>query len=628
MLQHAFKVLISVKAKLFFSFLAMTVLLAALGGYSLYSITQTGNTVKDTFDRPLMAINFARAAGQNFAQMELAALRGSEVESLPELLEVFEGDVAVAKERSISERATPFFEELDGLTKDWARIALSGAASTEQSQAQRREIAEQVIDNLDIIVELQTNESFRNRETALAGVEKVKRYSLIASAAALILSFLLSAWLAVTIINPLKAAAAAARKISAGNLQTKIPEGGEDETGVLLKTLSVMQKNIAWRMEKEQSSRALAQTRLAESLENSKDAILLTDIEAKIIVANQQVETLFPDLAEKDIIGSDLAKHFDMNGAPLSIGNEFFPEDNEIFLADGRWARVNASRTEEGGLLMIWTDITHAKEINRNLMEAKEQAEAADKAKTLFLAAMSHELRTPLNAVIGFSDVIKMHLETQNGAEKHVELAELISQNGSQLLNIVKDVLDVASTNDMDNMNVQRERINVIDVIDYSVATMREEISEKKLQLIWQGFDDVFVSGDNLRLGQALLNLIGNAVKFNRPGGAVKIDVALSNDNQVHIHVIDNGIGISSEHIDQVTKPFVQADDSYTRQHGGTGLGLAVVKKIMSRHHGELTLRSQAGRGTCATLTLPLYQAGTSGLEADETEHLKNINAA
>ena len=106
---------------------------------------------------------------------------------------------------------------------------------------------------------------------------KVERYALWATGLALALSILLSTWLGITIIKPLKAAALAARKISAGDLNTKIPAGGDDETGALLKTLGSMQENIRGRMDREQSARALAQTRLAESLENSKDAIILTD---------------------------------------------------------------------------------------------------------------------------------------------------------------------------------------------------------------------------------------------------------------------------------------------------------------------------------------------------------------
>ena len=211
MLNNAFRVLISVRSKLFFSFLAMSALLALLGGYAFHAISTTGAVVENTFDRPLMAINYARSAGQTFTQMELDLVNGADRESLSETFETFQSDLSVAKNRSISERAAPFFEDVEKLTARWARMAMADQnALTEAESQQQAALASEIEDNLDIIVELQTNESFRNRETALEGVGKVESYALWPTGLALALSVLLSSWLGLTIIKPLKAAALAA----------------------------------------------------------------------------------------------------------------------------------------------------------------------------------------------------------------------------------------------------------------------------------------------------------------------------------------------------------------------------------------------------------------------------------
>jgi len=206
-----------------------------------------------------------------------------------------------------------------------------------------------------------------------------------------------------------------------------------------------MQENIRNRVDKEQNAKTLAQHRLSDSLRNSKDAILLTNTEGQIIVSNPKVKDVFPSLKPIELVNENFSDHFHSEGYSFNDAASYQKGSSEINFDDGRWARVSASKTQEGGCLYIWTDITEVKKYADQLTSAKEEAEAADKAKTLFLAAMSHELRTPLNAVIGFSDVLKHQYSGPDGNSNHAEMASLISQNGAQLLNIVKDVLMVAN---------------------------------------------------------------------------------------------------------------------------------------------------------------------------------------
>ncbi len=309
MIGNIFKVLISVKAKLFFGFLSMSVIISLLGGYAYLSLKNASHVVEDTFDRPLFAVNYARSAAQIFTQLELELLRQGDrsdedmAEEISELINLFKEDLEIAKERSISDRATSFFTEIENDMSMWeqSRLIKDTDAKTLEN------IAARIEDNLDIIVELQNNQSYRNREASLQKMDRFETYSLAAITLALALTIALSIWIALTIIKPLKAAATAARKISAGNFDVDIPKGGDDETGVLLKTMSVMQRSIRKHMGKEQNLRTLAQNRLADSLRNSQDAILLTDKDGKIIVANPKIDEMFPflkghDLLEKNIL--------------------------------------------------------------------------------------------------------------------------------------------------------------------------------------------------------------------------------------------------------------------------------------------------------------------------------------
>ena len=611
MLHLAFKVLISVRSKLFFSFLAMSLLIALLGGYAVLSVQQAGRVVEDTFDRPLMAINFARSASQTFTEIELDLLAGDvderRMDSAITRLEDFRADLAIARERSIAPRATTFFDDAQSaLIAFEALLQSPDTLSSAESRTALLALGDDVETALDIIVELQTNESFRARERAIESMQSVSRYALFALGAALLLTLILSSWLAITIINPLKAAASAARKISAGKLDVDIPPGGDDETGVLLKTMGLMQDNIRSRMARESDMRTLAQDRLAQSLENSKDAILLTDASGKIIVANARIGHLFAALAGRDLRGTPFAAAFQPDGLPLEQGCVRYGD--EIACPDGRWARVNASVTQEGGHLFIWTDITEDKQKSERLEQAKQAAEAANAAKTVFLAAMSHELRTPLNAVIGFSDILAREQFGALGNPDYVDMATHISRSGAHLLNIVTDVLDIADGRDPETLRTQYMPIDLRDAGRFAARTLKFEADTREITLDTNlGRHELPVLGDGARLQQLLVNLVGNAVKFNRDGGRIVL-TARRAPGWVMLDVSDTGIGLSAEDADAVFKPFSQVDAGHSRAYEGVGLGLTIARKIAREHGGDLRIASVLGQGTTVRLALPERQ--------------------
>ena len=616
MTQAILRVLISVKAKLFLGFAAMTLLMAFLGGSAFLSIGSAGTVVKDTFDKPLMAINFARSAGQVFATLEIEHLRYKSLddpssderaaydETVTQLIQTFRDDLNIAQERSIAPRADPFFEDTLAEFEGWIAATAEGDVKTEQVHT------EAIVNNLDIIIELQTNQSFRARESALSRMDRITALNLWAVAIALGLTIGLSTWLGVTIIRPLRAAAIAARKISAGDLNTPIPDVGDDETGALLKSMAVMQTNLRYRMEREKELRSLAQTRLIDALENSSDAIVLTDANGRVIVANPRVRDLISSDADK-LIGQSFLERFHFDGRPKNNDEDIhLTKDKTFKLGRDRWFRINTSETRDGGNLFIWTDVTESHLQTHRLRRARDEAQSANIAKTNFLAAMSHELRTPLNAVIGFADVLHARADALDET-KSAELASLISTNGSHLLNIVQDVLFLADDREEERMALNMEPLDLRDIIDRAMHNMMSKFGEAGLKPVWtRPKAPAWVHGDGDRLHKAFLNLLGNAVKYNRAQGGVMARLSDAGDTW-RVDFVDTGIGMSTEELKQVRDVFAQADQGHSRKYNGLGIGINLVDRIVSGHDGRVHIQSRVNYGTTVSLMFPKLQIGS-----------------
>ncbi|MBY0238726.1 MAG: CHASE domain-containing protein [Burkholderiaceae bacterium] len=261
------------------------------------------------------------------------------------------------------------------------------------------------------------------------------------------------------------------------------------------------------------------------------------------------------------------------------------------------------------GYAMILRDVTREKAAERELNEAKIQAEAASAAKSLFVANMSHELRTPMNAVLGAVQL----LDHTPLSSQQAGFVQMISVAGKSLLAVLNDVLDFSKI-EAGKLDAVQEPFYLADVIDALASVMAIHAGDKGLAVAIVIAPEVpdALNGDALRLQQILLNLVGNAIKFSERGAVtVSLSTLTGPDHRpwLRCEVSDTGIGISQEQIERLFIPFHQADSSMARRFGGTGLGLALSRRLAALMGGMLDVRSTLGAGSTFGLQLPLRSA-------------------
>ena len=239
-----------------------------------------------------------------------------------------------------------------------------------------------------------------------------------------------------------------------------------------------------------------------------------------------------------------------------------------------------------------------------------DQLAQASKAKSEFLANMSHELRTPMNAILGFSEML---LDGLYGGVPDALKEPLtdIQVNGRHLLRLINDVLDLSKI-EAGRMELALGEYSAREVIDIVHVSLRSLAAEKGLEFAISVPDDLPVAyGDNRRLTQCVMNLVGNAIKFTKHG-RVEIGVELAGDELIY-RVVDTGMGIPREELDNVFTEFRQVDATVTREFGGTGLGLSITKKFVEMHGGRIWVESEAGKGSTFFFAIPL-QAKDEGI--------------
>jgi signal transduction histidine kinase len=243
------------------------------------------------------------------------------------------------------------------------------------------------------------------------------------------------------------------------------------------------------------------------------------------------------------------------------------------------------------------------------LREAKERAELSDQAKSDFLANMSHELRTPLNAIIGFSEMLVDEKAGHLNPHQKEFLSDIL-KSGQHLLMIITDVLDLSKVAS-GKLELKPQNFSLREAIAETCAIVKPMADERNVTInVTAPFDNDIVTLDPLRFKQVLYNLLSNAIKYNYDNGNVKVAVSVDEEKQIRLEVEDTGIGIKEEDLPRIFDDFVQLDISTTKVQQGTGLGLALTKKIVEQQKGSITAKSEVGRGTTFTVILPTASDG------------------
>jgi two-component system sensor histidine kinase/response regulator len=378
--------------------------------------------------------------------------------------------------------------------------------------------------------------------------------------------------------------------------------------------------------ELQRSSQQLADSfkKEREIVEGALDAVIQMDAGGRVTSWNSQAEQVFGWSAAEAIARpvAELIVPRDRRDAHLQ-GLQRFRETGqgpyvnqrlevEALHRDGHAFPIEIAITPihhgaEPQFCAFIRDITARKQYERELKHAKEQAEAANRTKSDFLANMSHEIRTPLNGILGFTELLIRNADGGDEAERR-DYVRTIRSSGKHLLELINDILDLSKI-EAGKLQVELTACSPHHIIAEVVSVLRARAQEKGISLDyrWDSQIPESIQSDPYRLRQTLMNLVGNAVKFTEIGG-VKIVARLVTtdaDARLEIAVTDTGIGIESEQLDEIFKPFVQSDNSMTRRFGGTGLGLTITKNICESLGGTLQVTSEPGRGSTFVVRVP-----------------------
>jgi signal transduction histidine kinase len=263
-------------------------------------------------------------------------------------------------------------------------------------------------------------------------------------------------------------------------------------------------------------------------------------------------------------------------------------------------------------------DVTQERKMREDVVRSREQAEAANRAKSDFLANMSHDLRTPLNSIIGFSDMITSQIYGTEGDPRYFEYAALIHQSGQRLLNLVNDLLDLSRIESGD-YDLEERWVDVVKELASAKLRCSPLLDDKKHMIV-----DVIVDGpqpqlwaDAQALSQIIDNLLSNAIKYAGENAKVELIWSIQEDGRGALSVRDNGVGIDLDRFEHILKPFVQAHTAdlgnthVAKRTDGVGLGLHIVSLLAARHDAEVAFDSAMGVGTKATVTFPLERMHT-----------------
>ena len=389
-------------------------------------------------------------------------------------------------------------------------------------------------------------------------------------------------------------------------------DGSEFPVEISLSPISTEEGMMVMSAVRDITARKRADQKFKDLLEAAPDAMVIVNRSGEMVLVNSQAVKLF-GWRREELLGQQIemlvperffGKHSGHRstffGQPrpraMGAGLELFGlrRDGTEFPVE-----ISLSPIEtEGGLLVSSAirDVTERKRFEETLQEA-------NRMKSVFLASMSHELRTPLNGIIGFSELLH---DGKGGpvSAKQKEYLEDILSSSQHLLRLINDILDLSKV-EAGHVELHPEEFEVANVVLESIQVVARSADIKKLQINKYLAPGVVVRLDRQRLKQVLYNLLSNAIKFTDEGGRIDVSVALAGDQWIELTVADTGIGIRPEDVGQLFKEFQQLDSGASRRYQGTGLGLALTRRIVEFQGGTVAVASSIGKGSQFVVRLP-----------------------
>lgn len=361
-----------------------------------------------------------------------------------------------------------------------------------------------------------------------------------------------------------------------------------------------------------------AREQLLSAIEALEDGFVIFDADERLVATNSRYREIFSKLSsilKPGVTFREIVEHGARTGQiPEALGQEqdwiekrlaqFRRAEGtaEQRTADGRYIRYYEKPTADGGRVGLRTDVT-------GLYAAREQAEAASRAKSAFLANMSHEIRTPMNGILGMAEL----LSQTSLSKDQIQMLDTIRESGDALLTVINDILDLSRI-EAGKLALTSKPFAPADLLRRMERLHGASARMKGLDLtlsLGPGLDRARM-GDRDRLGQIFENLIGNAVKFTE-AGSVNIKAEAPDAQTLRVCIHDTGLGMTKCQLGRVFEEFEQADNSVTRRFGGSGLGLSIVRKLVELMDGDLKISSTPGLGTQVELKLPLPLAECDG---------------
>jgi signal transduction histidine kinase/DNA-binding response OmpR family regulator len=490
--------------------------------------------------------------------------------------------------------------------------------NTSLAEARLHSVA--INDRLAALVDELNAEVVRARDQVIADVARTTEVAYVIVAIAIVLGMGLT-WIVLrSILVPLNAVVAAIDGVTAGRLNTPIPKVRGGEIGAMARTLELFRESI---VERERLAAETERQRrmIATAIETISEGFVLYDPQDRLVLCNSKFRELYPKIDDLMVPGTPFATILraivdrgvvDLEGRTPEEwiaerqAHHANPKGSPEYRYNQIWARISERRTPDGSTVGVFTDITELKQRQAELEQAMEQADSANRAKSVFLANMSHELRTPLNAIIGYSEMLQEQAQEQGIADFAGDLNK-IQDAGRHLLSLISDILDLSKI-EAGKLELYLEDVPLPALIEEVRTIVGPLAAKNSNRLHIECPSDIgALHTDRTKLKQCLLNLLSNATKFTSNGA---ISLELKRQGPAMSFVIrDTGVGMTPDQLAKLFQNFVQADASTTKRYGGTGLGLAITKRFCQALGGDVSVESEPGKGSIFTIVLPDRQS-------------------